>query len=628
MTDARARTADQTFVSSFNARALSAPQVAQSFVPPKAFETLTNSDHTLLVGPRGSGKTTLLKMLQTEALEHWQADTAAYYREKIEFTGVFVPSDNAWHAQLGAAHIAPPEQNEAIAFSAFTTHILHSLFRAIRYRVHPRASESAIPHRRVEFSQQDEQTLVKRIASAWLLDVELTTFSALDYALAARLAELGRLKNHPNPEVVRRHLDDAQFIHLDFVTGASLAIEVFDDLAGSSGDRWAFLFDELENAPHRIRELLITSLRSVNPLFLFKLSLAPYHGDLPIGQPEGPLPGQDFDYINLTYPYKRESEQFARRLFEMDIARRARGRIRPEKLLGSSRFDSTDEVGEGNPLAIAAYEVGSTLHNTFVRLKDSDPTFDAYLEQTGIDLDRLDDLGPAARAANLRKVRNLVVVREYFRQDESRFRSRKSVGQLYAGASSLFAMVEGNPRLLISMIQQLMEQSADLRRRITRAQQGTAILRAIERFLAYLRTVPGRPIDDTSTTSPGSIVDLLDAVGHYLADEIIRQPFRANAPGAFYVDSEVRPLDLFRVAQAVNAGALIHVPDDAQTAPLETLLGKKFRLTYLLAPHYKLPLRLGRAVALSAILKKASRPTAASESAQEPDQVELFPEDW
>jgi len=45
--------------------------VAESFVPPRVFETLIRPEHSVLIGPRGSGKTTLLKMLQPQALDHW-----------------------------------------------------------------------------------------------------------------------------------------------------------------------------------------------------------------------------------------------------------------------------------------------------------------------------------------------------------------------------------------------------------------------------------------------------------------------------------------------------------------------------------------------------------------------------
>src|SRR5438045_309341 len=89
-----------TIFESFNARNLDPEKVAETFVPSKQYDSLIKRRHTLIVGPRGSGKTTLLKMLQEPALEAWQHDSAEHYRSKIDFTGVFIPTDISWGEQL------------------------------------------------------------------------------------------------------------------------------------------------------------------------------------------------------------------------------------------------------------------------------------------------------------------------------------------------------------------------------------------------------------------------------------------------------------------------------------------------------------------------------------------------
>jgi len=60
-------------------------------------------------------------------------------------------------------------------------------------------------------------------------------------------------------------------------------------------------------------------------------------------------------------------------------------------------------------------------------------------------------------------------------------------------------------------------------------------------------------------------------------------------------------LDALR--QALNAGAVVYVPDDDGQLILTSLRGKRFRLSYLLAPLYGFPIRLGKEVALSRILR-------------------------
>ena len=63
----------------------------------------------------------------------------------------------------------------------------------------------------------------------------------------------------------------------------------------------------------------------------------------------------------------------------------------------------------------------------------------------------------------------------------------------------------------------------------------------------------------------------------------------------------------------MNAGAIIYVPDDEGKVILTSLRGKKFRLSYLLAPIYGFPIRLGREIALSRILGISDSPNIVSE---------------
>jgi hypothetical protein len=50
---------------------------------------------------------------------------------------------------------------------------------------------------------------------------------------------------------------------------------------------------------------------------------------------------------------------------------------------------------------------------------------------------------------------------------------------------------------------------------------------------------------------------------------------------------------------------LIYVPDRASEMLLSSLRGKRFRLSYLFAPHYRIPIQLGRAVSISHILQNS-----------------------
>jgi ABC-type transport system involved in cytochrome c biogenesis ATPase subunit len=89
------------FGGEYNAKTRSLEQIAESFIAPvKAFRRITQPDNTILIGPRGSGKTTLLTMLQGPALERSPSEEAQLARERVNYTGVLVPCDQAWAGQL------------------------------------------------------------------------------------------------------------------------------------------------------------------------------------------------------------------------------------------------------------------------------------------------------------------------------------------------------------------------------------------------------------------------------------------------------------------------------------------------------------------------------------------------
>jgi hypothetical protein len=48
---------------------------------------------------------------------------------------------------------------------------------------------------------------------------------------------------------------------------------------------------------------------------------------------------------------------------------------------------------------------------------------------------------------------------------------------------------------------------------------------------------------------------------------------------------------------------LVYVRDDEGQLLLNSVRGKRFRISYLVAPIYKFPIRLGKEVALSTVLK-------------------------
>jgi hypothetical protein len=82
--------------------------------------------------------------------------------------------------------------------------------------------------------------------------------------------------------------------------------------------------------------------------------------------------------------------------------------------------------------------------------------------------------------------------------------------------------------------------------------------------------------------------------------------FIAEPSLTFTVDPNTTDDMLYMLEQALNAGAVVYIPEEESELILSSLKSKRFRISYLLAPLYGLPLRLGEQVSLSTILRAST----------------------
>jgi hypothetical protein len=611
-----------TIFESFNARSLDPAQVARTFVPSQHFEDLLKRRHTLIVGPRGSGKTTLLKMLQQPALEAWRHPSAAEYRNTVNFTGVFVPTDISWAVQLGSLGVEALDEatRRLLSVATFTTHTLRSLTMAFENRVE-RTPVGGDDSRRLAIDPNSEAILSRHIAESWHLKGVFPSFTVLRWALSARLQEIFALASRESVlgnEGRKERLASVDYLHLHFLAASGRAVELFEDQARVPAGKWAFLFDELELAPTWIQEELGRSLRSTDPRFLFKLALNPFTENdsilraaaidhSPTGTQPQPAADQDFDQIALWYVGKVKAYEFCTQLWTEMLHERGMPYRSPEKLLGDSYFRTSP--GDWREV----YRPGSKVAQRFSELARKDLTFAAYLWKKQLDPSKLDELADNRRAAVVRKVAPIVAVREFYRREDveaetqGSLRSRKTA-VLYSGAESLFALTEGNPRWFIGIMERLLDQfSAHKEKKIPAPWQAEQARAAGERFQAMLGTIPV-PQDQAGKMFLG-VLECVQEIAEFLHEKIVRGPFKSDPPGTFIVDNRIPDDMLASLGRALNAGAIVYVPDGGpmMISSVAAMKGKRFRISYLLAPIYGLPLRLGKTVALSSILDAAIR---------------------
>jgi hypothetical protein len=548
-------------------------------------------------------------MLQPPALEAWIGPSAEQYRSRIDFTGVFIPADKSWSEQINA--LGEGKLNEAeqrlFGIAAFTTHVLRALVEAMHYRVHPPVDSALTPHRRVQLSRNDEAAFVMAIAPQWYVKPAIPSLLSLKHALTTRLSNIWEVSVKEillGEEGRNERLANIPFLLLNFRHSVGSAVELFDDLADHGRGKWGLLFDELELAPKWIREELILALRSVNSQLIFKLSMSPYSEDASLlHDAMSATYGNDYNQVALWYAHKEEGYKFCRDLFTSMLKERGLPETSPVRVFGSSEFETLREEYSTNS---SAYRDKSILQQKFAALAERDSSFSLFLERKGVDLENIDLLSEDERAAGVRKVRSLVAVRAAFRSPEGTLlsskqqrRSRKNP-KLYRGALSLFAMVEGNPRWFIGIIGDLVDEYATTQRRVQPAKQAIEVSKAVHRFRAFLRTIPSSVLKKNQ--QPRGVLSIIDLIGHFFHRAIVVQSFSPDPPLSFTVDSRSDDQLLESLGRALNAGAIVYIHDKDSDMILRSLRGKRFRLSYLLAPHYGLPLILGRSTSLSSIM--------------------------
>jgi hypothetical protein len=591
----------------FNARALEPQEVARTFVASEHFYELLKHSHTLVFGPRGSGKTTLLKMLQQQALDVWPHPNAVAVRNKVNYTGIFIATDVTWREQVNAmGRPSLPEQYARLfSIAAFTTHVLRATVHAMEYRTKNNTSTMTF---------EQEAGFVKDLCPLWHIEPKLPTLQSLRYALSGRLSNIRETVNKELllPEAGRgERLAKIPYLHLHFLQSAAVALELYDDAIAKQKSKWAFLFDELELAPKWILSTLIDSLRSVDDRFLFKLSMSPYSSETTqLGKTLAAMPGHDFNIVTLWYAHKEDGFQFCRSIVQQVLASNKLEDVTPDDLLGKSPLETSREEWESG----TAYKKGSRLYDRFLSAARTDRSFHEYLQKHRVDLNELQNLSGNDRAAIIRKITTVLAIREAFRKDTTNkitLRGRKNP-KLYHGAKSIYALSEGNPRWLIGLISRLVIKCPPEAIRkghesgqspiVSAAIQNKEINDAAHRFRALLRTIP---LNDTDINSRG-MLSVLDTIGAYFFKCVVSDAFNPEPPLTFTIDSNTENALTDSLEKALNAGAIVYIPDDPSERYLNSFKAKRFRLSYLLSPIYHTPLILGKSLSLSRILREGS----------------------
>ncbi|MBB3987985.1 hypothetical protein GGQ68_004339 [Sagittula marina] len=584
---------------SFNARFLTSEEVAATFIPPKQYNELLSVGHSVLFGPRGSGKTTLLKMLQLRSLASWRHQSATSVRRSLGFHSIFLGTDVLWGSQLEAIcnRITDVHRSDQIRRTSFRIHLSLAVLKALE-----EASDDIVlqcpdlQHLAIQPTQQSQRSLANALASIWNIDGGATSILGLRHSLRRQLTQLqisiDKIIEDPSSDI-------PDFARLHPMQPVLLGIETINEALNLGSRKWAILCDELEIAPDLIRNDLFSLLRSTSHDVLFKFSLFPYTSDLEeVIKGDAPGSNNDFQPLNLSYPHKEAAYPFCEELFRGMVER-----VLPEhegdpvSLLGEGWFDGGRSSRQSSLNAYSVPHGKNFLKAQSLARKDQ--SFTRWLKRKKIVLRQLDG-APEDSQAQFRKGMPFILTREEFLADDGSFRSRKA-STLYTGAYSLFSFTEGNPRIFINLMKPLLEQIASNGGTVGATSQARSLDATMHRYKASLSAIPTTGYKDIQ-----SIMQLVDVVGTYLQREQLVSDFSPEPPTTVIVDNVDGAL-INLVGRAVNSGVFILMPPERGADPKlisekNALNGARLRLSYTLAPSYKLPLISGRTVPLSKII--------------------------
>ena len=606
---------DQSPLSSVNnARFLEPEAVAASFVPPPYFSKLFAVKNQLLVGPRGSGKTTLLKMLRLTAIDAWAGRGARSIRETIAFAAVFVPADVSWSGRVRAQADALPEAHgRAYTQAALSLLVRRALVEAFSERTGQRTLRlqegPSNVFESVKCDSHSEVRLCERLISRWKLRDAVPTLQGLKSAISGELVELRiALDEAMNFGNVSRVEAESRRLSMPIVDSVIHAVDVFEEITAAGKVKWALLFDELEIAPQWLQEELLQSLRSTDQRLIFKLAITPCSAAASyVGGVTQPHRGDDYDEIPLWYSDPRDAQRFSQELWARVLETRKIPALSPRAVLGESIGDEMDPVVGATS---GRYARRGIWHSILLSLAKKDVSFSEYLRRRGVNLASPESIDRKKMDSVLRKVAPIAVYREYFLKEanpQHSHRSRKKVS-LYSGARNIFRVTEGNPRWYLGLIDQILDNWQNQRGSITRPQQATIVEAFANRFLSTVAAYPNPALSaDASSQFKGlTVTKLIEKLGDFAFEEIAGPKFNDDPNLAFKVDVD-DPLINSLLSVAVNAGAL--VLEDAEDSGhfMHSLKGRVLRLSFHLAPRFRIPLRSGRAVSLSVALKMRAR---------------------
>jgi len=568
-----------------NARDLSRDQMVATFVPTQAFERLLSAKNHIVLGSRGSGKTALAKMLSHDHLSHLEEDFAKEAVQARSLIGIYLPTRLEWVGGLKNKPWQTERQKEEFfqwrlnvaSCCAFLT----TLQSCLKIYVTDRGERARL-----------EAELVAQIGEAWLEDsVGCNTVDGLKAFVES--VEYKRELQIARNRVVGHLRAQEEFAGLGFeadlfkplrraITLASRALQFPEQSA------WLLLLDEAEFLEPMHHRILNSHLRAYSQNLFFKITTMPYcHYTLDTNTDVSLNVGHDFEYVYIDedpVPYvghtAQESHQFASALFN----KRAEGSGR--KYWG---INMRNWLGASKLLDAKKADWGPESRNMGLLRKYANPATLRRAERYSADRAAFSD-----RIA--RKVHGALLLREAVEAEKGR-------GELdvYSGDAMAIRCSDGNPRRLIRIFNNLL-----LEAKWTPVRPGTVAVERMPpkvqtRILGAFSASTLNRVQSEEKCGP-QLYEFLVAVGTYMRSALHERPLTTDQITSIRIDPQISDDHWLLIKKAVGLGLLFPNRNTNNPDEMPERRGN-FHLGYVLAPHFRVLPRRGRAHRLSRILQ-------------------------
>ncbi|MFK7031326.1 ORC-CDC6 family AAA ATPase [Flavobacterium oreochromis] len=573
------------FQTSFNARNLDPKEVAEKFIFSPSFDKLKNNCHTVILGARGCGKTTLMKMLTLPALHNWNNPNAKKIIDEIPFYAVYIPTDISWILKEESFKNYDDDDifKKSISKFAVNTNLFESLcdtfYNILKYEL-------------TNSEEEKEFELCMNLIERWKL--KKSTVPKLQYiktALQKRRDDVSQKIPKAIFNRTERQLIDEDYFELDYKTSVTTVTTIFNRIYNiPTSKKMALCFDELEFAPAWLKKELYERLRSTDQNLLFKLSsspLLPKEVEEIMKSESGASFGNDFEAIKMWE--LQSNNEFPRKIIE-------------SLLVSKSNFENLESFFGSNIRYIKkleSYTKDSIYIKEIKELQSKDEMFRDFLIKNSINPINPIPVNEDQKSSIYRKMKPIVYFRNYFLR-ENRINGKpilkpnKKYIELYSGLEVLINITDGNPRWLIGLINSILNNNNG--NRVENNVQYDEIIKVSNRFINFIKNTPITLKDSKSLTTE----KFIDKIGNYFQNELLGYKFQPEPISSFTFDLN-NSIDYENIIEkGLLQGAFILVGSEKEIYDFE-INNKRFKLSNLFYPRYKLPLRMNKTIKLSSI---------------------------